>query len=113
MKDDLLSIVEILSILSGKVKSLIFILLVIPFCQLVQVPGLSIPFVFAMNLHSLKNTLRKSHLVIKQAPRKKMSFFTFEKITNKILALGSKIESWIHPRLVWMCHSSFIRKGNG
>lgn len=112
-KDKLLSIAEILYILSGKGRSLILILLSIPFCQPIQIPGLSTPFGFAIAFTGLRILFGKRIWLPKKLLEKKIPSATFEKITDKTLAIVRKIKPWIHPRLIWMCHSSFMEKGNG
>lgn len=108
-----LSIAEILRILSGKGRSLILILLSVPFCQPIQIPGLSIPFGLAIAFIGLRTTFGKRIWLPKKLLEKKIPSPTFEKITDKTLALVRKIKSWIHPRFIWMCHSSCMEKANG
>ena len=112
-KDAPLSIAEILRILSGKGRSLILILLSIPFCQPIQIPGLSTPFGVAIAFIGLRIVFGKRIWLPKKLLAKKVPSLTFEKITDKTLALVRKIKSWIHPRLIWMCHSPCMEKGNG
>ena len=112
-KGEPLSIAEILRILSGKGRSLILILLSIPFCQPIQIPGLSTPFGLAIAFIGLRIVFGKRIWLPKKLLAKKIPYPTFEKITDKTLALAKKIKPWIHPRLIWMCHSPFMKKGNG
>lgn len=112
-KDKTLSIGEILHILSGKGRPLILILLSLPFCQPIQIPGLSTPFGLAIAFIGLRMAFGKrvwlpKRLLSKHVPKKKL-----EKITNKILILLRKIRSWIHPRLNWLCHSPLMEIMNG
>ncbi|MDP1608463.1 MAG: exopolysaccharide biosynthesis protein [Chlamydiales bacterium] len=108
-----LSVAEILSLLSGKGRSLILIVLSIPFCQPIQIPGLSIPFGLAIAFIGLRIVFGKRIWLPKKLLAKKVSSSTFEKITDKTLILVRKLKSWIHPRLIGMCHSSFMEKVNG
>ena len=108
-----LSIGEILRILSGKGRSLILILLTIPFCQPIQIPGLSTPFGLAIAFIGLRIVFGKRIWLPKKLLVKKIPSPAFEKITDKTLALVRKIKPWIHPRLIWMCHSPLMKKGNG
>ncbi len=108
-----LSIAEILRILSGKGRSLILILLSIPFCQPIQIPGLSIPFGLAIAFIGLRIVFGKRIWLPKKLLAKKISSPIFKKITDKTLALVRKIKPWVHPRLIGVCHSPFMEKGNG
>ena len=108
-----LSIAEILRILSGKGRSLILILLSIPFCQPIQIPGLSTPFGLAIAFIGLRIVFGKRVWLPKKLLIKKVPSSIFEKITDKTLTLVRKIKSWIYPRLRWMCHSSCMEKVNG
>lgn len=108
-----LSIAEILCILSGRGRSLILILLSIPFCQPIQLPGLSTPFGLAIAFIGLRIVFGKRIWLPKKLLIKKVPSAVFEKITDKTLTLARKIKFWIHPRLIWMCHSSCMKKMNG
>ncbi len=112
-KGKLLSIAEILRILSGKGRFLILIVLSIPFCQPFQIPGLSTPFGFLISFIGLRIVFGKGILLPKKLLAKTIPAPALEKITDKILALVRKIKPWIHPRLIWMCHSPFMKKING
>lgn len=112
-KSGLLSIAQILHILSGKGRSLILILLSIPFCQPIQIPGLSTPFGLIIAFIGLRIVFGKRIWLPKKLLAKKVPSLTFKKITNKTLSLVKKIKSWTHPRLIWMCHSSYMEKANG
>ncbi len=108
-----LTISEILGVLSGKGRPLVLILLSLPFCQPVQIPGLSIPFGLAIALIGLRLVFGKHVWLPKKILSTSVSAHTIKKITDKTLSLVRKIKPWIHSRLVWMCRSSFMEKGNG
>lgn len=112
-KDSPLSIGEILRILSGKGRSLILILLSMPFCQPIQIPGVSLPFGLAIAFIGLRIVFGKRIWLPQKLLAKKIPPHTFKKITDKTVALVRKIKSWIYPRLIWMCHSPVMEKGNG
>lgn len=108
-----LSIAEILRILSGKGRSLILILLSLLFCQPIQIPGLSTPFGIVIAFIGLRIVFGKRIWLPKKLLEKKVASSIFDKITNKTLTLVRNSRSWIHPRLIWMCHSSYMEKING
>lgn len=108
-----LSIAEILHILSGKGRLLILLFLSLPFCQPIQIPGLSMPFGFAIALIGLRAAFGKGVWLPQKLLLKKVPSHTIEKVTDKALTLTRKIKPWIHPRLDWLCHFPFMEKANG
>ncbi len=112
-KNKQISIKEILRILSGKGRSLILILLSLPFCQPIQIPGMSMPFGVAIAFVGLRMAFGKKMWLPNQLLSKTIPNHTLEKITDKTLSIVRKIKRWIHPRLYWACHSSFMEIMNG
>lgn len=108
-----LSIAEILRILSGKGRSLLLIVLSVPFCQPVQIPGLSTPFGLVIAFLGLRILFGKRIWWPKRLLAKKIPSPTFEKIADKILTIIGKIKTWVHPRLIWICRFSYMKKING
>lgn len=108
-----ISIEKIMQILSGRGRPLIAVLLCLPFCQPLQIPGLSTPFGLAIAFIGLRIALGKHVWLPKKILIKKINSKTFKKITEKTLVFVRKIKSWIHPRLDWLCHSSFMKVMNG
>lgn len=112
-KQQNLSIAEILKLLAGKGRPLILLLLSLPFCQPLQIPGLSLPFGIAIAFTGLRMILAKKLWIPSKLLEKKIPGKTLEKMSHKMLTLVTKIKSWIHPRLYFLCHSSFMEKSNG
>jgi len=112
-KEKTLSIAEILQVLSGKGKPLILILLSLPFCQPIQIPGLSTPFGLAVAFIGLRMIFGKRIWLPGKLLNKTIPSATLSRITEKALNLIKKMKPWIHPRLLWLCRSSLIEKGNG
>lgn len=108
-----LTIKEILRVLPGKGRSLILVLLCIPFCQPLQIPGLSMPFGFLIAFLGLRTLLVKRIWLPKSILEKKISSSHFNKISNTVLKLDRKIKPWVHPRLLWMCHFKLLERLNG
>lgn len=108
-----LSIGEILHILSGKGRPLILILLSMPFCQPIQIPGLSTPFGIAIACIGLRIAFGKGIWLPRKLLAKHIPLITFQKIMDKTLVVIEKIGPWIHPRLIGMCHSPYMEKTNG
>ncbi len=108
-----ISIREILYILSGKGRSLLLILLSLPFCQPIQIPGLSTPFGLAIAFVGLRLAFRKHVWVPKQFLAKTISSHILKKMTSKAFSLVSKMKPWIHPRIDWACNSPLMHVVNG
>ena len=100
-----ISIEDLLHLLPKKSQTLILIFLSIPFCQPIQIPGLSIPFGLAIAFLSLRMAFGKQIWLPKKILLKTITTSTIQKITNKALLLITKTRRWIHPRLNWVCHS--------
>jgi hypothetical protein len=104
---------EILQLLSGKGRALILILLSLPFCQPLQIPGLSTPFGLAIAFIGLRMAFGK-HLWLPQSVLSKtLTGATLQKITDTALLIIRKLKPWIHRRLDWICHSSTMQIVNG
>lgn len=108
-----LTIGEILHFLSGKGRVLIIILLSLPFCQPLQIPGLSTPFGLAIAFFGLRLTFGKKvwlphKLLTKQVSKKKI-----EKIIDKGLVLIKKVKPFIYSRLNWVCETPLMKIMNG
>ena len=108
-----LSLREILGVLTGKGRCLLLVLLSIPFCQPLQIPGLSLPFGLLVAFIGLRMCFGKHVWLPKTLLDKTISQKVFEKLSKTVFKFEKKIRSWIHPRCLWICHSSFCEKLNG
>jgi len=108
-----LSIAEILRILSGKGRSLILILLSLPFCQPIQIPGFSVPFGLGIAFIGLRMAFGKRAWLPRRILETRVPPQTFEKIADNTIYVARKLKPWIHPRFTGLCHSSFMEKANG
>lgn len=104
---------KILRILSGKGRPLILILLCLPFCQPIQIPGFSTPFGLAIAFIGLRIAMGKNAWLPQSLLSKQIKAHTLEIITKKTLLVLKKIKPWIHPRMYWLCHSPFMEVFNG
>lgn len=98
-----LSIKEILGILSGKGRSLILIFLSLPFCQPMQIPGLSTPFGIVIAFLGLRIGFGKRIWLPRRILLKTISSTTIQKTAQKSLQIMKKIRRFIRPRLNWLC----------
>lgn len=108
-----LPVSRILRILSGKGRPLIILLLCLPFCQPIQIPGFSVPFGLAIAFIGIRMAFGKKIWLPQKFLEKDISGETVRKIADKAIALVTKVKPWIHPRLVWFCHSPIMEKANG
>lgn len=108
-----ITVQEILHTLSGKGQSLILLFLSLPFCQPLQIPGLSIPFGLIIAFIGLRMAFGKRLWLPKYFLEKKIKPHTMQKITRKTLWLVKKIKRWVHPRLPSLCHYPALHIING
>lgn len=112
-KNSSISIGEILHILSGKGLPLIILFLSLPFCQPLQIPGLSTPFGLAIAFIGLKIAFGQYAWLPKRILEKSITPKTLQKITEKILWLLEKMKRWVYPRLTWLCCHPAMQMING
>ena len=112
-KNSPISIGDILSIRYDKGQALIILFLSMPFCQPLQIPGLSTPFGLAVAFIGLKLAFREYAWLPKRILAKSISTHTLQKITEKILWLLKKMKGWIYPRLGWLCCYRAVHIING
>ena len=112
-KEGPLSLGEILSTLSGKGRCLILILLSIPFCQPIIIPGFSIPFGLVIALIGMLLAFRKQIWLPERLLAKKIPQETLKKMTASAQKLVRKMQRWISPRFNGLCQSSFMQMTNG
>jgi hypothetical protein len=108
-----ISIGNVLRILSNKVRPLILIFLSLPFCFPIQIPGISTPFGLVIAFFGLRMAFGKYVWLPKGVLAKKIKVKTLKQISNQVLSLVKKTKPWIHPRLRWLCYSSFMKIMNG
>ena len=113
-KLETISIREILHVLKDKGRFLILLLLSLPFCQPIQIPGLSTPFGLIIAFLGLRIAFGKKVWLPQKLLDKTVPGSTLQKILDKILYLVRKIKPWIYPRLTWFCNWPVLgKKGNG
>lgn len=108
-----LSIGEIFETFSGKGYKLILIFLSLPFCQPIQIPGLSMPFGLVIAFISLRMTFGKRLLLPKKFLLKTISSTTIQTFAEKTLKLMNMMSHLIHPRLVRLCNHGIMKVVNG
>lgn len=112
-KNKSLSIAEILEVMAGKGRPLVLILLSLPFCQPIQIPGLSTAFGLAIAFIGLRISLQTKIWLPKALMDRTIPSHTLMKVTESSLHLIRKMKRWVHPRFMWICHSSFMEMMHG
>lgn len=108
-----ISIGEILEILSGKGRVLILILLSLPFCQPLQIPGLSTPFGLMIAFIGFRLAFSKRAWLPRSVLLKTVPSATIQKISQKCLKLMGKMKRLIHPRFRWLYEHRIMHICNG
>ena len=93
-----ISIKEILEVLSGKGRGLILMFLSLPFCQPLQIPGLSTPFGLIIAFIGARIAFSKRIWLPKTVLLKTIPSAVIQKISQKGHKLLTKIARLIHPR---------------
>lgn len=95
----ILSIRDILEVLSGGGKAVLLIVLSLPFCQPIQIPAFSVPFGIAIAFCGIRMAFGKRIWLPKRILEKRIHKRTLIKITDKTLRILKKIKPWVHSRL--------------
>lgn len=104
---------EILTILSEKGRLLILIFLTLPFCQPLQIPGLSTPFGLIIALIGFRLAYGNGIWLPKNVMLKTIASSTIQKISEKSLHLLTKMTPLIHPRFRWLSEHRIMHIFNG
>ncbi len=112
-KHPTISIGEILKILSSKGRVLILIFLSLPFCQPLQIPGLSIPFGLVIAFIGFRMAFGKRIWLPKNVLLKTVPSATIQKIAQNSLKILTKMKHWIHPRFRWINKHRPVHVCNG
>jgi hypothetical protein len=108
-----ISIRKILQTLSGKGRLLILIILTLPFCLPLPLPGMSVPFGLLIAFFGVRMTLGKGIWLPSKILSKKIKTTLLKKILKKTLWLVKKTQVWTHPRLQWMSIHPVMQVANG
>jgi hypothetical protein len=108
-----LSLEEIMDESMGKGRLLLLILLSLPFCQPLQIPGFSTPFGIAIAFIGLRIAFGKRVWLPKSVLKRRISADTIAKIVDKSLVVIRKMHRFIHPRLQFLCRHGAMQIVNG
>lgn len=108
-----LSLGEILERLRGRVYPLLLVLIAVPFCQPIALPGLSTPFGLVIALLGLRFAFRQKPWL----PARLMRVSLTPRFLPAVLRGGARILGWIekllHPRLAWVFEWKLIQFTTG
>lgn len=94
-----LSLRQIVEVLRGRGFDVLVIILVLPFCQPIPLPGLSTPFGLALMFFGLRIALRQRPWLPDWLMRREITYDTLQKIVTMTIAVAKRLEKVIHPRL--------------
>lgn len=99
-----LSLRQIVDVLRGRGLDVLVIMLVLPFCQPIPLPGLSTPFGLALMLFGFRIALRQRPWLPDWLMRRELSYETLVKIVTTAIAVAKRLEKVVHPRLRFVKH---------
>ena len=108
-----ISVRTILQTLSGKGRLLILMLLSLPFCLPIPLPGLSVPFGLLIAFIGIRITFAKHLWLPSRILSKKVQSSLIKKIVNKTMRVVKKMQVWTHPRLMWLAFHPIMHIVNG
>lgn len=99
------SIRQIFQTLSGKGRLLVLVLLSLPFCQPLQIPGLSTPFGLAIAFVGGRLAFGQQMWLPRKLLEITVPVKTVHSIAEHALKVMQKMGKWIRPRWFW-CHDT-------
>ncbi len=110
---DTITIKQLMELLSGKSTTLLLILLAIPFCLPIQIPGVSTPFGVLILFLGIRMIFGKDVWVPEKLLSVSIPSSALKKIVYKTLAVLRKMNRWIKPRMLWLFQIPMIDVING
>lgn len=94
-----LSLRQIIDILRGRGFDVLVIIMVLPFCQPIPLPGVSTPFGLALMVFGARIALRRRPWLPERLLRREIPYHTLTKLVKGSLAVAQRLEKIVHPRL--------------
>jgi hypothetical protein len=94
-----LALGEIVEVLRGRGMDVLVIILVLPFCQPIPLPGFSTPFGIALMIFGFRIALRQRPWLPRWVLRREIAHDTLVKLVKGALAVARRMEMIVHPRL--------------
>jgi hypothetical protein len=98
------TLAQIISILHGRGFDCFIVLLALPFCTPIPLPGLSVPFGIILMLFGARIAIRKKPWLPKRLMDREISAATLQKIIKAALKVAHFLEKLLHPRLRFFKH---------
>lgn len=89
---------KIIEILHGRGFDVLIIILVLPFCTPIPLPGLSTPFGLILMFFGLRIALRQRPWLPKRLLNMEIPYPTLTKVVKGALAVSTRLEKVLHPR---------------
>jgi hypothetical protein len=94
-----LTIGQVIEILHGRGFDILVILLALPFCTPIPLPGLSTPFGLILAFFGARIALRRRPWLPRRLLARTIPYATLEKLVKAALAVAVRLEKVLHPRL--------------
>lgn len=107
------SLATLVQLLSGKGVFIVFMLLSLPFCLPLQIPGLSTPFGILIGLLSLRLIFKKHTYMPKWILRKHIKSTTLIKIASAVKRCFVFFQKFTRRRLLFVAQEGWIHKLHG
>lgn len=102
-----LTIKMILKELKGRGYPALVVLISLPFCLPIQIPGFSTPFGLILFFIGLRIAFGKRFHWPKSLLNKEISYATLEKLIHGCKKVLNCVKKWIHPRWTYLHHPFF------
>lgn len=103
----------VLKKLAGKGQAILLILLSIPFCLPIQIPGFSTPFGIILSIIGLRIATSNYINIPEFIAKKTISYKILRKLINSALKISGKIQSFIFPRLITLTSKTIFKTAHG
>ena len=104
---------ELVISLRGRGLAVFLILLSLPFCLPIQIPGTSTPFGVAMALMGLRLSLGKALWWPQWLLNKPISYKLLQKLTNLVDKWFKRVKRLLKPRMTWLAEKPLLHKIHG
>jgi hypothetical protein len=108
-----LSLEEILSILGDRGQAALLVLLSLPFCQPLQIPGFSTPFGLALGMLGLRIAFGKNPWLPRTLLEKHIPYHVLHKVVTLTIKMSQRLDCIIYTRMTWLTSSSSLHIAHG
>jgi hypothetical protein len=99
--------------LAKKGQAALLVLLSLPFCQPIQIPGFSTPFGLLLLYIGLRIGFGRSIWLPQWILQKQISYSLLEKIAKVTISVTNKLRYFIYPRLTYLVRNSILLTFHG